>query len=106
MDLNLRILSSYFHHTFTIHLYSMDRVHDTVKNGISYCWGGQQPCHTSWTTRHLSVRSNQPRKKEEDNNENSSNKTKDSRDLSYLLRYDMTYTFETGRWRSVENFVH
>lgn len=37
---------------------------------------------------------------------NSRNKTKDSRDLSYLLRYDMTYTFETGGWRSVENFVH
>ena len=35
----------------------------------------------------------------------SSNKTKDSYDLSYLLRHDRTYTFETGGWRSVENLV-
>ena len=35
----------------------------------------------------------------------SSNKTNDSHDLSYLLRHDMTYTFETGGWRSVENLV-
>ena len=35
----------------------------------------------------------------------SSNKTKDSRDLSYLLRHDRTYTFETGGWRPVENIV-
>ena len=27
---------------------------------------------------------------------NSSNKTKDSHALSYLLRHDKTYTFETG----------
>lgn len=32
----------------------------------------------------------------------SSNKTKDSHDLSYLLRHDKTYIFETGGWRSVE----
>ena len=37
---------------------------------------------------------------------NSSNKTKDSCDLSYPLRYDMTYAFETGGWRSVKNLVH
>ena len=36
---------------------------------------------------------------------NSSNKTKDSRDLSYLLRHDKIYAFETGGWRSVENLV-
>lgn len=36
----------------------------------------------------------------------SSNKTKDSRDLSYLLRHDKTYKLETGGWRSVENLVH
>ena len=35
----------------------------------------------------------------------SSNKTKDSHDLSYLLRHDKTYIFETGGWRSVENLV-
>jgi len=35
----------------------------------------------------------------------SSNKTKDSHDLSYLLRHDKTYTFETGGWRSVENLI-
>lgn len=36
----------------------------------------------------------------------SSNKTKDSRDLSYLLRHDKTCKLETGGWRSVENLVH
>ena len=36
---------------------------------------------------------------------NSSNKTKDSHDLSYLLRHDKIYAFETGGWRSVENLV-
>ena len=35
----------------------------------------------------------------------SSNETKNSHDLSYLLRHDRTYTFETGGWRSVENLV-
>lgn len=35
----------------------------------------------------------------------SSNITKDSHDLSYLLRHDKTYAFETGGWRSVENLV-
>ena len=37
---------------------------------------------------------------------NSSNKTKDSHDLSYLLRHDKNYKLETGGWRSVENLVH
>lgn len=37
---------------------------------------------------------------------NSSNKTKDSHDLSYLLRHDETYAFDPGGWRSVENLVH
>ncbi len=37
---------------------------------------------------------------------NSSNKTKDSHDLSYLLRHDKTCKLETGGWRSVENLVH
>ena len=36
---------------------------------------------------------------------NSSNKTKDSHDLSYLPRHDKIYAFETGGWRSVENLV-
>ncbi|MFQ9171844.1 MAG: RNA 2'-phosphotransferase [Parabacteroides distasonis] len=36
----------------------------------------------------------------------SSNKTKDSHDLSYLLRHDNTCKLETGGWRSVENLVH
>ena len=36
----------------------------------------------------------------------SSNKTKDSHDLSYLLRHDKTCKLETGGWRSVENLVH
>ena len=36
---------------------------------------------------------------------NSSNRAKDSRELSYLLRHDKTYTFEAGGWRSVENLV-
>lgn len=36
----------------------------------------------------------------------SSNKIKDSHDLSYLLRHDKTYTFDPGGWRSVENLVH
>lgn len=35
----------------------------------------------------------------------SSNKTKDSHDLSYLLRHDKTYAFDPGGWRSVENLV-
>lgn len=34
-----------------------------------------------------------------------SNKTKDSHDLSYLLRHDKTYNLEPGGWRSVENLV-
>ena len=37
---------------------------------------------------------------------NSGNKTKDSHDLSYLLRHDKTCKLETGGWRSVENLVH
>lgn len=35
----------------------------------------------------------------------SSNKTKDSHDLSYLLRHDKTCKLETGGWRPVENLV-
>lgn len=35
----------------------------------------------------------------------SSNKTKDSHDLSYLLRHDKTYAFDPGGWRSIENLV-
>lgn len=35
----------------------------------------------------------------------SSNKTKDSHDLSYLLRHDKTCKLETGGWRSVDNLV-
>lgn len=35
----------------------------------------------------------------------SSNKTKNSHDLSYLLRHDKTYVFDPGGWRSVENLV-
>ena len=35
----------------------------------------------------------------------SSNKTKDSHDLSYLLRHDKTCILETGGWRPVENLV-
>lgn len=34
---------------------------------------------------------------------NSSNKTKDSNDLSYLLRHDKTCKLETGRWPSGRN---
>lgn len=37
---------------------------------------------------------------------NSSNKTKNSHDLSYLLRHDRTCKLETGGWRSVENLVN
>ena len=36
---------------------------------------------------------------------NRNNRIKDSHDLSYLLRHDKTYAFETGGWRSVENLV-
>ena len=36
----------------------------------------------------------------------SSNKTKDSHNLSYLLRHDKTCKLETGGWRSVENLAH
>lgn len=36
---------------------------------------------------------------------NNGNKTKVSNVLSYLLRHDKTYKFETGGWRSVENLV-
>lgn len=35
----------------------------------------------------------------------SNNKTKDSHNLSYLLRHDKTCKLETGGWRPVENLV-
>lgn len=35
----------------------------------------------------------------------SNNNTMDSQKLSYLLRHDKTYTFETGGWRSVADLV-
>lgn len=35
----------------------------------------------------------------------SSNKTKDSHDVSYLLQHDKTCKLETGGWRSVETLV-
>ena len=37
---------------------------------------------------------------------NSSNKTKDSHDLSYLLRHDKNYKLENGGWRFLQKFVH
>ena len=36
---------------------------------------------------------------------NRNSRIKASHDLSYLLRHDRTYTFETGGWRPVENLV-
>ena len=36
---------------------------------------------------------------------NRNSRIKASHDLSYLLRHDRTYTFETGGWRPVENIV-